>query len=224
MTALLPSGAAYAPPTDPLRVLHADAALIFVDKPAGLLSVPGKAPGLGDCLEGRVRAAYPEALLLHRLDMDTSGVMVFARSRLAQRHVHWQFERRQLEKTYLARVVGVPDAPSGEIDLPLICDWPNRPLQKVDHDAGKPAQTAWQVLQAATDTDSAVLRLRPRTGRSHQLRVHLASVGHPILGDRFYAPPAVRDAAPRLCLHAAALRLRHPIGGAWLTIESPCPF
>lgn len=218
----LPSGAPYAPPDAPLAVIHADAQLLVVDKPSGLLSVPGKAEGLGDCLESRVKAAYPEALLLHRLDMDTSGLMVFARTRLAQRHVAWQFERRQLSKTYIARVHGRPAADSGRIDLPLICDWPRRPLQKVCFEAGKPSVTDWEVI--AREGEATRLRLHPLTGRSHQLRVHLLSIGHPILGDRFYATGPALAAAPRLQLHAETLTLRHPDGGAHVTFRSEVPF
>jgi len=218
----LPSGAAYRPPGGALQVVHSDDALLLVDKPAGLLSVPGKAAGLADCLESRVRAEFPEALLLHRLDMDTSGLMVFARSRLAQRHVAWQFERRQLKKSYVACVLGVPDGAEGRIDLPLICDWPRRPLQKVCHDTGRPSVTDWRVT--GQQGGNARLEIAPLTGRSHQIRVHLKEIGHPILGDRFYAPPEALDAAPRLMLHAQSLTLRHPDGGAWATYRAPAPF
>lgn len=218
----LPSGEAYAPPEAPLAVLHEDAALLLVDKPTGLLSVPGKAPGLQDCLEARVKAAFPEALLLHRLDMDTSGVMIFARSRLAQRHVGWQFERRMLTKTYVARVHGRPAARAGRIDLPLTADWPRRPLQKVCHRTGRPSLTEWEAI--ADEGSATRLRLHPLTGRSHQIRVHLLSIGHPILGDRFYATGAARDGAGRMQLHAESLTLRHPSGGAWVTFRSEVPF
>lgn len=220
--AFLPSGLAYDPPQDPLRVVHADAALVVADKPSGLLSVPGKAPELADCLEARVRAAFPDALLIHRLDMDTSGLMVFARSRIAQRHLAWQFERRQAEKTYVARVWGTPEAAAGRIDLPLICDWPNRPLQKVCAETGKPALTDWEVL--AHEGAATRLRLRPRTGRSHQLRVHMLAMGHPILGDRFYSTGEALAAADRLQLHAAGLRLRHPDGGDRIEFSAAVPF
>jgi len=218
----LPSGDPYAPPPGPVPVVHADAAIIIVDKPAELLSVPGRNAGLEDCVEHRVRAAFPDALLLHRLDMATSGLMVFARSRLAQRHIAWQFEKRSLRKVYEARVWGAPAQDAGLIDLPLTADWPRRPLQKICHQTGKPSQTEWQVLDR--DAPGARLRLGPRTGRSHQLRVHLCALGHPILGDRFYAPPQARAAAPRLCLHATELHLRHPDGGAWVAFHSPAPF
>ncbi|MEM9641394.1 MAG: pseudouridine synthase [Pseudomonadota bacterium] len=222
MSGMLPSGDTYAPPIAPLTVLHADADLLVVDKPAGLLSVPGKNPGLADCLEARVRAEFPEALLLHRLDMDTSGVMVFARTRAAQRHVARQFERRQLGKSYVARVWGRPAQDQGRIELPLICDWPRRPLQKVCKANGKPSVTEWRV-QAE---EGAVTRLQvtPLTGRSHQIRVHLLSMGHPIAGDRFYARGRALDAAQRLQLHAHSLTLRHPDGGAPACFTAAVPF
>ena len=211
-----------APPPPGICVLHADAHLLVVDKPTGLLSVPAKAPGPADCLEARVRDAHPEALLVHRLDGDTSGVMLFARTRLAQRHLGWQFERRQLRKTYVARVAGQVEGDAGRIDLPLISDWPNRPLQMVCHERGRPAQTDWQVL--AREPAATRLELRPLTGRSHQLRVHMLALGHPILGDSFYADPAALAAADRLQLHAHAIALRHPDGGAWVRFEAPLPF
>jgi tRNA pseudouridine32 synthase/23S rRNA pseudouridine746 synthase len=212
---------AYAPPDTPLAILHADHAILAVDKPAGLLSVPGKGPELADCLMARVQRAFPEALLVHRLDRDTSGVMVFALSPAAQRHLGLQFERRVAQKTYVARVWGEPEADGGTIDLPLIVDWPNRPLQKVCHETGRPARTDWKVVRREGGT--ARLRLSPLTGRSHQLRVHLREIGHPILGDPFYATGPARD-FPRMMLHAETLRLRHPDGGRGTTFRSPCPF
>ncbi|NNU78966.1 RNA pseudouridine synthase [Halovulum dunhuangense] len=221
MIARLPSGQPYAPPAG-LSVLHADAQILVVDKPSGLLSVPGKDPGLEDCLEARVRAAFPDALLLHRLDMDTSGVMVFARTRLAQRHIAWQFEKRSLEKRYVARVWGRPAGDRGRVDLPLICDWPNRPLQMVCHARGKPSVTDWALL--AVEGAASRLAVSPLTGRSHQIRVHLREIGHPILGDRFYATGDALAAADRLQLHAESLTLRHPEGGAWVSYTAPVPF
>ena len=212
----------YSPPTDPLTILHVDSDLLLVDKPSGLLSVPGKPEAHRDCLEARVRTAYPQALLIHRLDMETSGIMVFALNPRAQRIINRQFEQRVVRKTYIARVAGHVPGEAGEIDLPLIADWPNRPLQKVCHDTGKPARTRWQMLNR--EPDATRLELTPETGRSHQLRVHLKELGHPILGDNFYAPPEVRDAAPRLQLHALTLDLRHPDGGDWKTWTAPCPF
>jgi len=211
----------YAPPTGPLDVLHHDGDLLVLNKPSGLLSVPGKEARHADCLEQRAKAAFPGALLVHRLDMDTSGVMIFARNKAAQRHLGLQFERRHVEKTYEALVWGQPDD-KGEVDLPLMVDWPNRPLQKVDHIAGKPAQTRWAVL--ARDASHARLQLMPKTGRSHQLRVHMLAIGHPILGDRFYAKGPALAAAPRLCLHAKRLEIFHPSGGARVAFKAPCPF
>jgi tRNA pseudouridine32 synthase/23S rRNA pseudouridine746 synthase len=181
--------------------------------------VPAKPPGPQDCLEARAKAAFPGARLVHRLDRDTSGVIVMARTALAQRHLGWQFERRQVEKAYIARVAGTVPGETGRIDLPLICDWPNRPLQMVCHDRGKPAVTDWEVL--AREPGVTRLRLRPLTGRSHQLRVHLLALGHPILGDPFYGDPA---AATRLQLHAETIRFRHPDGGAWVAFAAPPPF
>lgn len=207
---------------DPITLLHADASLLVLDKPSGLLSVPAKPPGPADCVEARLRARFPEALLIHRLDRDTSGVMVFARTPLAQRHINWQFERRQTVKTYIARVWGHVAADSGRIDLPLICDWPNRPLQMVCHDRGKPSVTDWRVL--AREPGATRVELTPLTGRSHQLRVHLLALGHPILGDSFYAHREALAAAPRLQLHAARLAFRHPEGGAHVAFEAPVPF
>ena len=211
----------YDPPDGPLVVLHHDHELLFVEKPSGLLSVPGRGEHLADCLLARVQAAFPEALLVHRLDRDTSGVTVLALSPHAQRHLGLQFERRQVRKAYLARVSGRLEPRTGAVDLPLAVDWPNRPRQRVDHEHGREALTEWRVLRAS-DGESRV-RLTPRTGRSHQLRVHMASLGHSILGDPFYAEGAARD-HPRLMLHAEALRLRHPDGGRGIEVKSKAPF
>ncbi len=211
----------YDPPDTPLQVLHMDHEILLVDKPAGLLSVPGRGEHLADCLLARVQTAFPDALLVHRLDRDTSGVMVFALTPGAQRHLGLQFERRHMKKTYIARVWGRMAERTGEVDLPLIVDWPNRPLQMVDHERGKPAQTTWRV--ARFDENTTRVRLYPRTGRSHQLRVHMKEIGHPILGDPFYATGEARK-APRMMLHAESLRLRHPDGGKAISYSSPCPF
>ena len=212
---------AYAPPQDPLVVLHDDHEVVVVDKPAGLLSVPGKGPHLADCLIARVQAVFPTALLVHRLDRDTSGVMVFALTPHAQRHLGLQFEKRQTKKTYVARVWGRVAEAAGTVDLPLIVDWPNRPRQKVDHAEGRPAQTDWRVVRA-TDAETRV-RLMPVTGRSHQLRVHMASLGHPILGDPLYATGTAAD-HPRLMLHAESLRFRHPDTGVQTGFSAKVPF
>ncbi len=218
-------GAGYAPPRGPLTILHEDHCLLAVDKPSGLLSVPGKGPELADCLLARVQAAFPQALLVHRLDRDTSGVIVFALSPQAQRHLGLQFERRHVRKSYVARVAGHVAGQAGEIDLPLTVDWPNRPRQKVCHETGRAARTGWKVLRrsgAGAQAETRV-RLMPVTGRSHQLRVHMLALGHPILGDSLYAE-GLAAAYPRLMLHAEALRLRHPDGGAGLGFRAACPF
>ena len=211
----------YAPPDEPLDILHADHQILVVSKPSGLLSVPGKGPELADCLLSRIQAAFPDALLVHRLDRDTSGVMVFALTAHAQRHLGLQFEKRQVKKTYVARVSGEMSQKTGSVDLPLIVDWPNRPKQMVDHENGRPAQTDWRV-QRVGDGETRV-RLYPKTGRSHQLRVHMLAIGHPILGDPFYASGAGRD-HPRLMLHSESLRLRHPDGGRGMSFSSKAPF
>ena len=212
---------AYAPPDTPLEVIHADHQVLLAVKPAGLLSVPGKGAHLADCLLTRVQAAYPEALLVHRLDRDTSGVMVFALTPHAQRHLGLQFEKRQVKKTYVARVWGRVAEKTGTIDLPLIVDWPNRPRQMVDLENGRAALTEWRVL-GANDAVSR-LRLFPKTGRSHQLRVHCQAIGHPILGDPFYATGAARE-HPRLMLHSEQLRFRHPDGGKGMSFTAKPEF
>ena len=212
---------AYTPPDTPLDILHADHEVLVANKPPGLLSVPGKGAHLADCLMSRIQAAFPEALLVHRLDRDTSGVMVFALTPHAQRHLGLQFEKRQIKKVYIARVWGEVAADTGTIDLPLAVDWPNRPMQRVDHEAGRAAETSWRVVKRLGSETR--IRLYPKTGRSHQLRVHMREIGHPILGDPFYADGSARD-FPRLMLHAESLRFRHPDGGKGLTYSVKAPF
>lgn len=211
----------YRPPEVPLDILHADAAILVANKPAGLLTVPGRGAHLADCLLTRVQAAFPEALLVHRLDMDTSGVIVFALSPSAQRHLGLQFEKRMVKKVYHARVWGEMAEAQGHIDLPLCVDWPNRPRQHVDFENGRPAQTDWRRVRIEDGTTR--VRLMPKTGRSHQLRVHMREIGHPILGDPFYATGAARD-FPRLMLHAESLKLRHPDGGVGMLFRAAVPF
>jgi len=212
---------AYNPPQDPLSILHDDHEVLLVDKPSGLLSVPGKGEALSDCLLARVQDVFPTALLVHRLDRDTSGVMIFALTPHAQRHLGLQFEKRQTKKTYVARVWGALSPKTGTVDLPLIVDWPNRPKQMVDHENGKEAVTDWRVVRSS-EAETRV-RLMPRTGRSHQLRVHMQAIGHPILGDPFYATGAARN-HPRLMLHSETLQFRHPDGGQGMRITAKCPF
>ena len=211
----------YDPPEGPLSILHEDHEILVVDKPTGLLSVPGRGEHLADCLLSRVQAVFPTALLVHRLDRDTSGVMIFGLTPHAQRHLGLQFEKRQTKKTYVARVFGKLEPKTGRVDLPLIVDWPNRPLQMVDHENGKPAQTDWRVLRQSEEESR--VRLTPLTGRSHQLRVHMLALGHPILGDPFYATGAARD-HERLMLHSEELRLNHPDGGRGVTFRAKAPF
>jgi tRNA pseudouridine32 synthase/23S rRNA pseudouridine746 synthase len=216
-----PTGFVYAPPPDPPVILHHDHEILVVDKPSGLLSVPGRGEGKDDCLINRLRGAFPTVLLVHRLDLDTSGVMVFGLTPHAQRNLSKQFEERKTKKVYIARVAGRVAEKTGTVDLPLIVDWPNRPRQKVDHAEGRPAQTDWRVVRASDDETR--IRLMPLTGRSHQLRVHMAEIGHPILGDPLYATGAAAD-FPRLMLHAESLRFKHPETGVHMTFSAKAPF
>lgn len=211
----------YNPPQDPLVILHHDHEVVLVDKPAGLLSVPGKGEHLADCLIARVQAVFPTALLVHRLDRDTSGVMIFALTPHAQRHLGLQFEKRQTKKTYVARVWGTIAGKTGTVDLPLIVDWENRPKQMVDHENGRQAVTDWRVVRS--DAVETRVRLMPKTGRSHQLRVHMLALGHPILGDPFYADGPAGN-YPRLMLHSETLQFRHPDGGQGMRITAKAPF
>lgn len=213
----------YFPPTEPfLQVVYVDADILVLDKPSGLLSVPGKDPALADSLAVRAAARYPGARIVHRLDKDTSGVMVLGLTPRAISKLGIQFEKRQVKKAYVARVWGEMDAEHGRIDLPLAVDWANKPKQRVDHEAGRPAQTDWQVL--AREPGVTRVGLVPRTGRTHQLRVHLLAIGHPILGDPFYAPPDALAAADRLQLHAETLSFAHPADDRTREFSVPAPF
>lgn len=212
----------YAPPMTAIEFVHVDAALIAINKPAGLLSVPGRGEDKADCAAARVQAEYPDALTVHRLDMATSGLLLFARGKAMQRALSGLFERGEIAKRYIADVWGEPAPSVGEINLPLVTDWPRRPLQKIDWDIGKPSVTRYETLASSGNTSR--LQLTPLTGRSHQLRVHLAEIGNPILGDEFYAHPEALAARPRLALHAASLRFVHPGTGDDLALDSPCPF
>jgi tRNA pseudouridine32 synthase/23S rRNA pseudouridine746 synthase len=195
--------------------------LLILDKPTLLLSVPGRHPLNHDCLLARLSVRYPGVSAVHRLDLDTSGLMVIPRHREALSKLARQFQERRIDKTYIARVAGHVAADVGECDLPLIADWPNRPKQKVCFETGKQALTRWRVLSRGDN--SSLLTLTPVTGRSHQLRIHMREIGHPILGCDFYAPEAVLNAAPRLLLHATSLRFSHPLSGEMLTAHSPAP-
>jgi tRNA pseudouridine32 synthase/23S rRNA pseudouridine746 synthase len=206
---------------EPIRLLFRDPHLLIVDKPTLLLSVPGRHPLNHDCLLNRLSVRYPGVSAVHRLDLDTSGVMVIPRHREALSRLARQFQERRIDKTYIARVAGHVAEAVGECDLPLIADWPNRPKQKVCFETGKQSLTRWRVL--SRDDTSSLLLLAPVTGRSHQLRLHMREIGHPILGCDFYAPEAVLKAAPRLLLHATSLRFSHPLSGEVLTAHSPAP-
>ncbi|MCB1394877.1 MAG: RluA family pseudouridine synthase [Rhodobacteraceae bacterium] len=211
----------YAPPPGAPEILYLDDDILVANKPSGLLSVPGRGEDRADCLIARLKAQYPNVLLVHRLDLDTSGVIVFALTPQAQAHLGKQFEERKTQKRYIALVAGHPAEPKGRVDLPLIVDWPNRPKQMVCHETGRPAQTDWRVLK--TEGENTRMLLKPLTGRSHQLRVHMQALGHPILGDPLYASGAAGE-YPRLMLHAEELRLRHPTTGAAMTFRAPVPF
>lgn len=213
----------YAPPMEPyLEILYRDDDLLIVNKPSGLLTVPGKDPKHADSLINRVNTVLPDARIVHRLDMATSGVLCLAMNKEAHRNLSIQFQDRKTAKRYIARIWGRLSEENGSVDLPLCCDWPNRPKQMVDFERGKPSLTHWQV----TDYEAQATRvsLTPVTGRSHQLRVHMLSLGHPILGDRLYAKDEALAAASRLQLHAEWLALRHPKSGEPLEFLAPSPF
>ncbi len=200
-------------------LIYSDESLLVVNKPAGLLAVPGRGEDKQDCLSARLQYEFPDALVVHRLDMATSGLMVFARGIEMQRRLSQLFREREVHKRYVAVVAGRLQQEAGEIALPLICDWPNRPRQKIDHALGKPSLTRYRVLeQQGEDTR---VELEPVTGRTHQLRVHMAAIGHPILGDALYGDDA---SAPRLMLHACRLSFPHPLNGEPLNFECAAPF
>jgi tRNA pseudouridine32 synthase/23S rRNA pseudouridine746 synthase len=215
------------------RVLYVDEALIAVSKPSGMLSVPGRGPDKQDCAFLRIQSDYADALIVHRLDMGTSGILIFARGIEMLRRLGRQFETRQVHKRYTAIVRGTLPATSGEIDLPLLTDWENRPRQKVDFENGKNALTRYSVRSYDPSTQRSQVDLKPVTGRTHQLRVHLAACGTPIVGDPLYGTEEERlagladapsAAMPRLLLHAEQLAINHPLSGVPLLIEDPAPF
>jgi tRNA pseudouridine32 synthase/23S rRNA pseudouridine746 synthase len=203
-----------------VSIVHEDAALLVADKPAGLLSVPGRGEAGRDNLSSRVQAIWPDALVVHRLDQATSGLLLFARGAAMQRALSIAFAERQVHKRYVAVVHGAPAQDQGEIALPLAADWPRRPRQQVDLAHGKPALTRWRCI--ARSNAQAVLDLEPVTGRSHQLRVHLQAIGHPIVGDTLYGPEPA--ATPRLLLHATTLAFQHPLHGQPVSFTSAAPF
>lgn len=206
-----------------IEIVTIDDAFIVANKPSGLLSVPGRGLDKTDCLSARVQAEFPVALVVHRLDMETSGLMVFARNLDAQRALNRAFEQRLVEKYYVAIVTGTVDSDQGTINLPLICDWPNRPRQVVDHAIGKPSTTHYVVLARDETLMQTRVGLTPITGRSHQLRVHMASLSHAIIGDSLYSVNPPPD-GQRLLLHAAKLGFPHPLSGEPVNCVSDVPF
>jgi len=202
-----------------VELLYRDDALLVAVKPAGLLSVPGRGPDKQDCLAARLQRLFPDAAIVHRLDMATSGLMLFGRGPAMQRRLSMMLQGREIEKRYVAVCAGRLGKDAGEIDLPLAADWPNRPRQRVDLEHGKPSLTRYRVLEK--DDARSRLELEPVTGRSHQLRLHLSSIGHPILGDALYGDA---HSAPRLLLHACRLRFAHPLTGEALTFAHQPPF
>lgn len=213
----------YTPPQEPLSVLYEDDDLIVIDKPAGLLSVPGRLAEHQDSAYLRILVNYPQAKVTHRLDMATSGILLFAKHRAAEVAVSKLFQARSVKKNYVALVQGRLSG-EGSIDVPLIADWPNRPKQKVDFDIGKPANTLYQQLDYDTEQDISRILLQPITGRSHQLRVHLAHIGHPITGDKLYHSNPAASPLNRLALHASYLAFEHPLQDHYLTLQSTVPF
>ena len=196
------------PPKGDIEYVYSDNQIIIVEKPANMLSVPGNTIEKQDCLIHRVQQRFSGARIVHRLDFSTSGLMVIARNGEAHRNLSLQFQNRKTEKAYVAKVYGHPEMESGEINLPLRCDWEKRPRQIIDFQQGKSAQTFWKILKRLKN--SCRLRLTPVTGRTHQLRVHMMVLGHPILGDEFYAHQDAFEMADRLCLHATELTITHP--------------
>jgi tRNA pseudouridine32 synthase/23S rRNA pseudouridine746 synthase len=213
----------YQPPMEPyLDVIFQDDDVLVLNKPSGLLSVPGRKPEHKDSLQGRAQQQFPTATTVHRLDMETSGLMVMALNKAAHKHISSQFENRLIEKQYVARVIGKLPDDSGSIDAPLICDWPNRPKQKIDHEHGKKALTHWRVLKHEEQT--TLVELKPVTGRSHQLRVHMLHLGHPIVGDQLYAVNTEIMGADRMHLHSRELVFTHPESNKQMVFQSEATF
>lgn len=205
-------------------IIFEDDDILLINKPAFLLSVPGRSPQNKDSVHSRLNEKYGTVLLLHRLDLDTSGIMVFAKTRLAQQHIARGFQKRAIHKRYVAVVHGLIDADEGTINLPIGPDWNNRPRNKIDHEEGKEAITHWQVMERDTAGNRTRLLLTPVTGRSHQLRLHTKAIGHPIIGCDLYAPPDIEALSPRLLLHACELGFYHPTTDEWRIYHSEVPF
>lgn len=203
------------------ELIYRDDALLVASKPAGLLAVPGRGADKQDCLSARLQQEFPDVLTVHRLDMATSGLMVFARGAEMQRRLSRLFRERLVAKRYMALVAGEIAANRSEVNLPIAADWPNRPRQKVDASSGKPALTRYRLLAYDAAADFSRLELEPVTGRTHQLRVHMAAIGHPVVGDALYGDAA---SASRLMLHACSLSFAHPLGGEPLSLVCEAPF
>lgn len=212
------------PPIDKLDILFQDDYLLALTKPAGLLAVPGRGTDKQDCMASRAQGEFPQAMIVHRLDMATSGILLMAMDRDTQRQLGHLFEQRLVEKTYTAIVSGVLQQEQGEINAPIISDWPNRPRQKIDFDMGKPSITLYTCLETNEVNQTTRVELRPVTGRTHQLRIHMQYLGHPILGDPLYASESVAGESARLLLHANQLSFLHPVTGQPLCLRSSTPF
>ncbi|WP_426359813.1 bifunctional tRNA pseudouridine(32) synthase/23S rRNA pseudouridine(746) synthase RluA [Pseudocolwellia sp. HL-MZ19] len=213
----------YQPPLDPyLHIVYRDNDIVVLNKGSGLLTVPGRLPEHKDCLENRVARVLPSATIVHRLDMATSGIIIMALNKPAHVAISQQFEKRKTQKRYIARVFGHVKEEQGSVDQPLICDWPNRPKQMIDYERGKQSLTHYKVLSYSDN--STLVELTPVTGRSHQLRVHMLSLEHPILGDRLYAHDEALAMAKRLNLHAQMLSIHHPVSNEEMTFLADCPF
>lgn len=206
-----------------VAILWQDEHLLVVNKPPGLLTVPGRGPDKQDCLINRLLPAYPNSRIVHRLDQPTSGLVIVPQGYEALKHIGRQFEQRQVSKRYIAVLGGLLASDEGEVNLPLICDWPNRPRQMVDHAVGKAALTRYRVIGREMQMQRTRVALTPVTGRSHQLRVHMSSLGHPIIGDGLYAEPPWQD-AERLLLHAETIGFTHPISGEPVAVSCPAAF
>lgn len=212
------------PPHTSLDVFFEDKFLLVLNKPSGLLSVPGRGKNKQDCLITRIQSKYPDALIVHRLDMSTSGLMIVARGKKIERYLSILFQQRKVDKRYIAVVDAHVSPQTGEIDLPLITDWPNRPKQKVDFETGKSSQTRYSVLSYDKQNNTTRLELSPLTGRTHQLRLHMLSIKHAILGDELYANKETLKKAPRLLLHACYLSFQHPVTGKFIEFNSQPEF
>ncbi|WP_435236944.1 RluA family pseudouridine synthase [Psychromonas sp. PT13] len=214
----------YYPPQSPyLDIIYQDDDIVVLNKPAGLLSVPGREIKHKDSLALRVLRVWPEACVVHRLDLATSGIIILAMRKSAQSHMGRQFQQKVINKTYYARVEGIIKEDSGLVDLPIRCDWDNRPRQIVDHEQGKQSQTKWQVIKR--EEHSTLVCLTPLTGRTHQLRVHMQAIGHAIVGDEFYATDfGIKLSPGRLALHAGSITLTHPSTNERITFDCPPPF